>query len=96
MKTMSEVLLKKIYYLLHRSLVESRNLALRQRHEQIHDLADTFEIIPSFLLNWDDESLDRIREIIESYQSKYKPEAYDYLSVLNMDDEEFEEVFEVW
>ena len=88
-----QILTHKIHVILQRSLVEARNLALAKKCEQIFDLADTFEIMPSLLLRWEDSNLDLIQKILRNYQAKYKENAYDYLSILNMDDRMFEEVY---
>ncbi len=83
----------KIHVILQRSFVGARNLALSKKCEQIFDLADTFEIIPSLLLHWEDSNLELIQAILKNYQIKYPETAYDYLAVLNMDDQSFEDVF---
>ena len=87
------VLLQKLHVILQRSLVESRNLALAQRCQQIYDLADTVEIIPTFLAHWDSKHLEVIRAGLGHYQATYQGTAYDYLSILEMDDCEFQHVF---
>jgi hypothetical protein len=87
---------KKLHYILHRSLVDARNLALAKDHQQIHDLADTFEILPSLMEQWEDGHLDLVRSILQRYQSKYQGRAFDYLAVLDMSDREFEEVYASW
>jgi hypothetical protein len=87
---------KKLHYILHRSLVDARNLALAKEHQQIHDLADTFEILPSLMEQWEDGHLDLIRSILQSYQSKYAGRAFDYLAILDMSDRDLEEVYATW
>ncbi len=88
-----QVFLRKLHLILHRSLVESRNLALRQDCQQLFDLADTFENIPLLLNEWDPKQLETVRAGLQSYQAKYQGIAYDYLSILDMDEREFQEVF---
>jgi hypothetical protein len=87
---------KKLHYLLHRSLVDARNLALAKDHQRIFDLADTFEILPSLLEQWEDGHLDRVRSILQRYQAKYQGQGFDYLSILDMSDEEFEGTYGTW
>jgi hypothetical protein len=38
--------------ILQRSFVELRNLALAQAFQQLYDLADAFEALPTLLENW--------------------------------------------
>ncbi len=85
---MPEVLFKKLCYILHRGFVEARLLATH-RPEQARDLADAFEIIPGYLPNWDSDHLDQIRSHLSEYQHKYGRSPFDYIAVLDMDDEAF-------
>jgi hypothetical protein len=87
---------KKLHYLLHRSLVDARNLALAKDHQKIFDLADAFEIMPSLMAQWEEGHLDLVRSILRRYQDKYRGEVFDYLSILDMSDSEFEEVYASW
>jgi hypothetical protein len=89
MKSIPEPLFRKLCYILHRGFVEMRELARVGNHEQAHDLADAFEVIPGYLPDWNDESLELIRSHLEAYQNKYGAETFDYLAVLDMADEEF-------
>jgi hypothetical protein len=88
MNAIPDVLFNKLCYILHRGFVEARNLATH-RPRQTHDLADAFETIPSYLQNWNGESLNLIRSTLRDYQEKYGPSPYDYLAILDMNDEEF-------
>jgi hypothetical protein len=90
---MPNTLRKKLYAILHRSFVESRNLALARNCQQLYDLADTFEVVPPLLENGDDKQLETLRGILAAYQAKYPQTASDYLAILNMPDAEFETVF---
>ena len=87
---------KKLHYLLHRALVDARNLALAKHHEKIADLADTFEILPSLMEQWEEGHLRLIRSLLQRYQSKYEGRVFDYLSILDMSDREFDEVYASW
>jgi hypothetical protein len=89
MKPVPDVLFRKICYILHRGFVESRLLALQAKHQQVFDLADALEPIPGFIPDWDEECLDVIRSSLRTYQNKYPPSAFDYLNVLDMDEQEF-------
>jgi hypothetical protein len=92
MTTQLSPLAQKLCTILQRSFVEARNLALAQRYQQLHDLTDTFEIVPE-LLSRGNEDLGRIRTLLASYQSKYRGAASDYLAILNMDDATFESMY---
>jgi len=93
MKTEQSVILKKLHVLLHRSLVEARNLAMAQQCQQVYDLADTFEQLPMLLADWEDDQLKRVRTLLTYYQAKYHGRAYDYLAILDMDEAAFQEVY---
>lgn len=88
-----ELLFKKLYYILHRSLVDARNAALAKDHAKVYDLADAFEILPGFMAQWEDGHLDLIRDILARYQAKYGAAAFDYLSILDMDEGHFLDVY---
>jgi hypothetical protein len=87
------LLFKKLHLILNRAFVESRNLALGQNCRQVSELADVFEIIPTLMADWDARHLDTIRSVLQDYQARYMESAYDYLSILDMDEREFQEVF---
>jgi hypothetical protein len=89
MQAIPDALFRKLCFIFHRGFVESRKLASMGNDEQAHDLADAFEVMPGYLPDWGEESFDLIRSHLESYQSKYGPETFDYLAVLDMADEEF-------
>lgn len=94
METTHPVLFQKLLAILHRCLVQMRDLARSGNGRQVHDLADTMEILPEMMVHWKEEDLDRIREILADYQAKYPGTAYDYLSILNMDEAEFLAVYQ--
>ena len=96
MQPIPEILFRKICYIFHRGFVESRQLANARRDEQAHDLADAFEPMPGFLPEWSDENLALIRSHLESYQNKYGPSAFDYIAILDMDNDKFGEVLSRW
>jgi hypothetical protein len=88
-----DILLHKLHVILQRGLVEIRNLSLCQAHQQIGDLADTLEILPSLMARWEDSYLKVVREALTAYQAKYADKAYDHLSILDMDEASFQDVF---
>ncbi|HEX5272623.1 MAG TPA: hypothetical protein VFW33_19130 [Gemmataceae bacterium] len=90
------MLQKKLHYLLHRCLVDARNLALAKDHQKVFDLADTFEILPSLMEQWEDGHLDLVRAVLRRYQEKCGGQGFDYLSILDMGDGEFEAVYASW
>jgi hypothetical protein len=90
------LLQEKLLLILHRALVESRNLALAKRCEQSYELADALEIVPSLMCRWEDAHLDSVRGILRAYQAKYPKSAYDYLSILDMEEGQFRTVYQRW
>ena len=89
MDTHRDILFQKLLVILHRSLVQARNLAPGGNGQQIYDLADTFEILPELMRRWQDNDLDRVRAILADYQARYPGTGYDYLAILDMDETEF-------
>jgi hypothetical protein len=45
------------------------------------------------MADWDARHLDTNRSVLQDYQARYMESAYDYLSILDMDEREFQEVF---
>ena len=71
---------------LHRAFVQARNLALKGDCQQLHELADTFELLPELMARWDESTLDRIRNILSEYESNHPQSGYEYVSLLDGDD----------
>jgi hypothetical protein len=90
---MNPTLRRKLYVILQRSYVESRKLALARAFQQLYDLADTFEILPSLLENWQESHLAAVRDALTQYQTKYAATASDYVSILDMAEADFDAVF---
>jgi hypothetical protein len=88
------LLLDKLHVILHRAFVEARNLAMAQRCQQLADLADTFEVLPLLISAWEDDSLECVRSGLENYHSKYRGCSYDYLSILDMDEDSFRKLYD--
>lgn len=68
---------------LHRALVQARNLALNGDCQQVYELADTFELLPELMERWDDSTLGRIRAILTEYECSHPQSGYEYLSLLD-------------
>ncbi len=96
MNTTSDVMCRKVCYVMHRGFVESRKLAQQAQDQQLFDLADAFEQIPGFVPDLNEECLDQIRSNLGLYQKKYGSKAFDYLGILNMADHLFMEVLSRW
>jgi hypothetical protein len=71
---------------LHRAFVEARNLALKGDCQHLYDLADTFELLPELMGNWNESTHARIRSILAEYQSNHPQSGYEYVSLLDGDD----------
>ena len=71
--------------ILHRAFVQARNLALKGDCQQLYDLADTFELLPELMAQWDESTLGRIRSILSEYESNHPQSGYEYLSLLDGD-----------
>lgn len=76
---------RRVLHIIHRGLVEARNLALNAENEQIHDLADALEMLPEELARWKEDSREAIRFNLASYQDKYRGRCYDYLKYLDQE-----------
>jgi hypothetical protein len=87
------LMIAKIQFILHLSLVEIRNLARSDVREQIHDLADTVEFLPFLLLRWDDEQANLVRPSLCQYETKYPRSAGRYTCILDMEEEKFNEMY---
>lgn len=77
-------LARRLLYILHWGLVETRNLAVcEDKQQQVSDLADALETLPGELNDWKQDSLESIRFNLRAYQEKYRGESYDYLKYLD-------------
>jgi hypothetical protein len=83
MKTIDEDLGRRLLFILHRGLVQTRNLALAAQNEQIADLADALEILPGLLDRGDENDLETVRFALRNFQDKYPGSAYDFLASLD-------------
>lgn len=82
MNQLPPALTRRLLYILHRGMVETRNLALHRGDKQIAALADALELLPSLMDHWQDDNLDLIRSILESYRKEFPQSGYDYLQYL--------------
>jgi hypothetical protein len=89
-------LLRKLHYILHRSYIEARKLAQGQQHQQLFDLADYFELIPSMLDDLNETELARIRGYLTGYQAKYPASAVNYVYLLDMTEADFNALTKPW
>ena len=83
MNAMSHDLTRRLLFILYRGLTEVRNLALGKDNEQISDLADALEILPSLMDRWEDDHLELVRFVLKTYQDKYPGGSFDYLAALD-------------
>jgi hypothetical protein len=78
----------RLLHILHRAFVHARNLAQGGDCRQLYELADTFEILPELMTQWDQTTVDRIRAILAEYDAGHPNCGYEYLSLLNGDEGE--------
>lgn len=89
----SDTLAAKIRVILQRAFIEARNLALARNAVQCYDLADAFEVVPVLLDGPEETCVADLERILSAYQRKYPDTAYDYLSILHMNDAAFHECY---
>jgi hypothetical protein len=82
METLAPELAERLLRILHLGLVEARNLALRDHHPQLSDLADALETLPTEMSDWKDDSLEAIRFNLRTYEEKYRDNSLDLLKHL--------------
>jgi|SRR6516165_11595243 hypothetical protein len=88
---------RRLLLILHRGLVEIRNLALaKENTSRIADLSDTLELLPSLMDQWEDGHMDLVRRLLADYQTKHPDATFDYLSILDATDGVFERVYGKW
>lgn len=84
---------KKLLVILHKACSEIRSLVKRGEYGQVYDLADTVEFIPELMLHWRRENEDSIQTALKLYQNKYFGKCFDYLSILEMNEVYFTEIY---
>jgi len=76
---------RRLLFILHRGLVEARLLAQAKKHQQLFDLTDALESLPSYMDNWEERHLETIRFNLENYRKKHPSSSFDYLRYLDID-----------
>jgi len=84
------VIQARLLRILHRAFVQARNLALGGDCRQIYELADTFEVLPELMTNWDEATLGRVRYLLAEFEASHPQSGYEYLSLLDGDDKAFQ------
>jgi hypothetical protein len=80
--TVSSDLQRRLLFILHRGLIETRLLAQAGKQQQVFDLADALEPLPGWMASWTEEHLNDLRTNLEAYARKY-PDAFNYLDFLD-------------
>jgi len=62
---------RRLMYILFRALNDARSLALGGRSEQVAELADAVENLPSEMNHWRDDSLESILFQLRAYEGKF-------------------------
>ena len=87
------LMIAKLQAIAQRALVEIRSLALCKADEQVYDLADAVEFLPSLVLRWDDEQANLVRPSLHRYESKYPGSAGRYTCILDMEEQQFNQLY---
>jgi hypothetical protein len=74
---------RRLLYILHLGFVEARLLALANRSQQVYDLADVMEVLPSLLCQEEQQARDAMRSLLQGYKDKYPDSAFDYCKYLD-------------
>jgi hypothetical protein len=80
---------RKLLIVLHKACSEIRALVMLREQQRAYDLADTVEFIPELMLHWREENWEVIRNALGDYRSKYPGSGFNYMSLMDMEDEEF-------
>jgi hypothetical protein len=78
---------RRLLLVLHRGLVEARLLAQAQRHQDIFELVDALELIPSYIDKWEADYLESVRSSLRNYRERYPNPSFDYVRYLDIDPE---------
>jgi hypothetical protein len=84
MKELTQDLSRRLLYILHRGMVEARNLSYAGHSEQVADLADAMEYLPILMLKWNQhsDSWEMVRHVLKTYEDKYPTGRYEYTPYL--------------
>ncbi len=74
---------RRLLFILHRGMVEARNLSAAGRCEQVSDLTDALELLPGLMLRWDDRAMESVQFALKTYEDKYPAGRYDYTPYLD-------------
>jgi hypothetical protein len=69
---------RRFLFIIHSGLVEARLLAKAKKHDQLFDLADALEPLPSYMDKWEDRHLELVRFNLQNYREKYPDPSFDY------------------
>jgi hypothetical protein len=73
----------RLLFLLHRGCVEARLLAMAGRHQQLIDLTDLLEVIPTYLMRWQDGYVELLASGFAEYEASYRGQCFEYLRILD-------------
>jgi hypothetical protein len=73
---------RRLMYILFRALNDARSLALAGRSDQVAELTDAVENLPSEMNNWRVDSLEAIRFQLKNYEQKF-PATVGYSQLLD-------------
>ncbi len=72
---------RRLLYVMHLGCVDARLLAKAGGTTQLYDLMDILELIPSYVVDWSDDSAEILRDEFNRYGKKY-PGSREYLRFL--------------
>jgi hypothetical protein len=74
---------QRLLYVLHLGFVETRLLALENRLQQVYDLADVMEVLPSLLCQGEQEARSKMLSLLQGYREKHPDSTFDYSKYLD-------------
>jgi hypothetical protein len=72
----------RLLFILHRGLVQLRELGRSHGHDQVAELADALEWIPGRIPDLQLEELKSIKSSLETYQKQYPSTRFEYVSYM--------------
>lgn len=76
---------RRLLFVLHRGLIEARELARLSRTEELIFLTDVLELIPGYLDRENPETLEVIRVGLKDYRDRFPNGTFDYIRCLDVD-----------
>jgi hypothetical protein len=73
---------RRLLFVLHRGLVEARQLSLARKTEQLFELTDALEPIPGCVIEDGATRLDEIRSNLRAYEQRYQGLCFEYTPYL--------------